>query len=117
MSEELALPTRESIMAAAKKCPQAKEVLEELFPKVFTEGCDYNVTEVERILTLIRRYVKGRDDDHTGHRHNRSRYFMAHLLLYCLYSGVVDEIEKEGPRSFYQKWDEIPEVGGKRWGK
>ena len=42
MSEELALPTRESIKAAASKCPEAKEVLKVLFPKVFSDSvcCD-----------------------------------------------------------------------------
>ena len=38
MSEELALPTKESIKAAASKCPEAKEVLKVLFPKVFKDS-------------------------------------------------------------------------------
>ena len=41
MSEELALPTKESIRSAAEKCPEAKEVLEELFPKVFEKEKKY----------------------------------------------------------------------------
>jgi len=38
MSEELVLPTKESIRKAAEKCPDAKAVLEELFPTVFKKN-------------------------------------------------------------------------------
>ena len=48
MSEELALPTRESIVAAAKQCPDAYTVLEALFPTVFQrkEEMEFQVGDI-----------------------------------------------------------------------
>ena len=39
MIEGLPLPTKESIRRAAEKCPEAKKVLKELFPRVFSVCC------------------------------------------------------------------------------
>ena len=49
----LALPTKESIRSAAEKCPEAREVLKELFPKVF---------EVEEKNFVIGDIVEHRND-------------------------------------------------------
>ena len=37
MTDKFTMPTEDNIRNAAEKCPEAKAVLEELFPKVFEE--------------------------------------------------------------------------------
>ena len=51
MTDNFTMPTEDSIRKAAEKCPEAKTVLEELFPKVFGDegrGSDFRVGDIVR---------------------------------------------------------------------
>ena len=109
MSEELALPTKESIRKAAEKCPEAKEVLKELFPSVFSKKIDFKENLADNIIKDLVVYSGVNDDDcDRDEWMPREQYIMARIFLTGIRSGVLDEIERLGPRKFYTKYRYLP---------
>lgn len=49
-------PTKEQVLKASKKCPEAKEVLEDLYPDAFEKK---QVDITEEIVWKICRFIKG----------------------------------------------------------
>ena len=102
MSKELALPIRESIMAAAKRCPDAYTVLEALFPTVFQkkEEMEFQVGDIVKHNRYGLGIYKMTDDpwagveffaetanfhDLRGQTHNKHGYWVRPSCLHLHY--------------------------------
>ena len=70
MTDKFTMPTEDSIRKAAEKYPEAKTVLEELFPKVFKEEdepvSDFNVGDIvehgDHGMGIVKRVEAGGND-------------------------------------------------------
>lgn len=102
MDEHLKI-TKESVLRAAKKCSQAKDILCELFPEVFEKSINYKDQELLGIILRTKSY-SGYIDCEEEEWLPRERYLLANILQRGIRAVVFEELSDLGPENFCKKY-------------